>query len=223
MPIPAAVGIAAKAAPYVLGAARLFGRGRRRVNWDELGRYAAGLRPTGYLTAEDYAAGEGVRRRLSGAATEAGANLRLEALRRIRQRGIDIAPASEATLSRIGETEAVGHERAAEGAEEYLGNVRLGREQFEMQKALALLGGRIGEATGQQGRQDIRDATFFNALLELTPSIIGGIGRLSSRGTTGGGGRSYNPATGRFEIPKGGSYNPETGRFEMPEFEEAAL
>jgi hypothetical protein len=205
MPLPAAAALGLKAAPYLLGAARLLGRRRRGANWDQLQQFSQGLRPSGYLNQADYIAGEGVRRRLSGAATESGANLRLEALRRLRQRGVDVAGASEATLGRIGETEAAGHERAAQGAEEYLGNVRLGNQQFEQQKALQLLSGRIGEATGERSRADLRDTTFFNSLLDITPSIMGGLDQLSA-GTAAaesplerGSGR-YNPATGMFDF-----------------------
>lgn len=188
--MPGALAIGLKAAPYVLGALRL-GRGRPQVNWNELGRYSDSLRPTGYLTADDTKAGEGVRRRLSGAATEGAANLRLEALRRLRQRNVDVAGSSEATLARIGEREVAGHERAAEGAEEYLANVRLGRESFEQQKALQLLSGRIGDAVGERSRADLRDTTFFNSLLDITPSIMGGLDQLlAARGVQG------NPALG---------------------------
>lgn len=171
--------MAAKAAPYVLGALRLFG-GSPKVDWTELMNFSRSLQPTGYLLPTDYAAAGALRSRLSGASTEAARGLRLEALRRLRQRGIDLAPATEATLGRIGEREALGHEQAGSAAEEYLSNLRLGREKFEQGKAMSVLNARLGQAGADINRRALRDTTFFNSLLELTPSILGGIDKLQS-------------------------------------------
>jgi hypothetical protein len=134
-------------------------------------------RPQGYLTAEDYAGAERTRGRLTSAVGEAGRGLRLQAMRRYQQRGLAGSAAQEATLSRIGETEALGRENAGAAAEDQLYNVRMGRELQDLEQFYR-----------HQNRQDLARSTFLNSLLELTPGILKFLDRGNVTGDAGGGG-----------------------------------
>lgn len=134
--------------------------------------YLRNLNPTGELRAEDYAAGENLRGRLVSAAGETGGGLRMQALRRYRTYGLGTSPAQETSLQRIGEQEALAREHAGTSSEEYLSNLRLGRERFGQQKGLLEFQARINEITGNRQRHAISQASFLNSLLEFTPAII---------------------------------------------------
>jgi len=163
MPLPLA-GIAAGVG-IASGLKTIFSSsGRPDIN--RILRYIDARRPRGYLDPEDYAAAEGTRSRLSGQASRTAQGLRYEALRRYSQRRLVGSPAEETTLSRVGEIEAAGRERAGDVAEQQLYDIRLGRERYGQQVNLAALGYNVNEAYRNQARSDAQQSTFYNSLLE---------------------------------------------------------
>lgn len=171
---------------------------RKPVDWAGLGRYADSLRPSGYLTPEDLAAGEATKARLTRGAEATGKLQTFEAMRRIRARNLASAPAAEATLARVSQNTARARQAAGDTSEEQLYDIRKGNQRFEQQKDIALLGGRISDAVGQSRLADARQSTFFNSLLEYMPSVMAGLDKLhSTAGVTGR--KVYNPATGSFQ------------------------
>jgi hypothetical protein len=178
------------------GLGALFGRGGKDIDWGQFMRWLDTVQPEGYLTAEDRAAAEQTRSRLTAGANASTGNLRLEALRRIRQRGIETAPANEATLSRIDQIGAGGAQHAGDVAEEQLYNVRLGNKRFAQGKAMALIGGRLQDLTGGRARADARQSEFLNSLIGIAPSVMDAIDKHTGKP---GGTKSYNASTGRIE------------------------
>lgn len=177
MPLPLlAIGKAALTyGPAIYGALKA-GGGGKGLDWNSLSAYSDSLKPQGYLTPEDLGAAASTRGRLRRGVSASAGTLRADAMRRARQRGTGTSSAVEATLGRIGEGEAAGHERAGESAEEQLYNVRLGRERFGQQKALTILGGKIRDEGYVRQSRTLRQTAFLNSLLQLSRGTISALG-----------------------------------------------
>ena len=206
MAVGPALRISEALAPFALSA---FQR-RRRVDWGGLQRWLGGLRAEGYVSPEDKAAAGLTEARLSRAATSTAAGQRLEANRRATQRGINTAPAMEATYGRIGQTEAGGRQAAADTAAEQEYSAFLGNKRFEQGKLMGLVGARLGDVARDQSRQDLQQSSFWNSLLEYAPTALDSVDAIIRSHPRGSAAvpRRYNHALGRFEnsgLPAGDS------------------
>lgn len=157
--------------------------GGGKTDWNEMVRFSGSLRPEGYLTGDDYTAAEATKTRLRRGVTDAAGHRRSMALQRAAQLGLLSSPGIETTLGRIGQDEALGHERAGALGEEELRNTKLGRERFGQQKAMHILGGKLRDASMNRQFGEARRTAFYNSILKLAQ---GGL----NFGTGGGGGAS---------------------------------
>jgi len=163
-------------------------------------------RPDGYVTAEDIAAADRTQSRLAGAAENSGVGARYGALARMRQRGIDTAPASEATMARISQQVAAGKENAANTGADQLYSTWLGNKQFEQTKALALANARLGGVQRAADRATAERAGAMNSLLGYIPSLLG-TDKTTTSTVSGPKAMRYNPATGQLEDASAHTYN----------------
>jgi hypothetical protein len=202
------IGLGLSLAPFALAPFQK----KKKINWNAERAYADSFRPSGYLTPEDLASGEAQRARGVRGATATAGLQRLEAMRRIRARGIDSAPANEATLARVDQGEARGRQAAGDAADEYLSNIRTGNQRFEQNKAMALIGGHLQDTVRGGARADAQQSTFMNSLLDYTPAALGAIDQMHAGKAVKAGRKQYNAATGKIEpVSDRGSYDSTEG------------
>lgn len=191
----------------VVGAVRgLSGRRRRPNNRAAIAALRAS-RPTGYLTGEDYRAGELTRGRLAESARSEGGLASTEVSRRSRARGLAGSPSEERSQARVNQGVALGVQRAGESAEEQLYNIRTGREGFEREKELAIFGAETREAQREAARQDAQSGAFWNSLNEFLPTILGYLGPIPQTDISA-------PIRPIGETPVG--FNPEEQSLRLP-------
>lgn len=175
--IPGGGGFGAKALKYgptLASAALGFGNGGDKpLDWASL---EGGPNPQGFNTPEDMAAAEAVRGRLRRDNASTAAQRRQLVLRRAAQRGTLGSTATDTTLSRVGQDEALGNEHAGGTAEDLLYNARLGRERFGQTRALTIMGGRIQDASSRRYANTIRHTAFLNSLLDMSKSSLDALG-----------------------------------------------
>lgn len=169
MAIPIAAGLA------VAGAAKqLFSKHKRPDNRAAIAALRAS-RPTGYLTPEDYLAASRVRGRLSEGVQGQGRLQGYEIGRRFQARGLAGSPAEERSRARLDQNVLLGQEHAGESAEDYLSNLRTGRESYQHQNDLAIFGAQVDQNQRDAARMDAQQGAFWNSLNEFMPAIIGGL------------------------------------------------
>jgi hypothetical protein len=145
------------------------GGGDGSVDWPALAGYDY---PTGKVTPDDIAAAEATKARLRKGVAATAAQRRDLVLRSAARRGLLGSGATQAGLLRVGQDEAAGAERAGALGEELLANMRIGREQFNRQRALTIIGGRLQDASSRRYAGSIRHAAFLNSLLDLSRSSL---------------------------------------------------
>ena len=183
MPLPALAIGAIKYAPYAIGALGLLGSRKRRDRGLDYDSLLNADYPTGKVTPEDIAAADRTKSRLRKTVSDTAGQQRQLALRRAAQRGTLGSNALETTLARLGEGEALGNERAGAVGEEQLDNIRIGRERFAQSRALAVIGGKLRDASDRRYAGTLRQTSFVNSMLDLTRAILA-----SSGGGTAGAG-----------------------------------
>jgi len=227
---PVTVGTAvAKYGPAVAGAFRAaFGR-RTNIDWSELQRWLAGLHAEGTLSPEDLAAADATRSSLTDQAETSGREMLAGVQTRLRQRGVDSAPAAETATMRVAQAVARGRQHAGDVSEEQKYNVWLGNKRFNQSKLLALAGARVGAAGYQTQRDDAQRAENLNSVLDYIPKILPGGTTADAAGATDtagtdtlprragpGAGMYYDPATGRFRRYDSGVGRGTLGRSMVP-------
>lgn len=207
---PAAIALGvAKYGPAVLAAFKAFAGGKKDINWNELQTWLSGLRAEGYLSQQDVAAAELTRSQLTQQAEETGRGLTQQVQTRLRQRGVDSAPAAEASLARVAQVVARARQAAGETAEEQKYATWTGNKRFEQSKLLTLAGARIGDARTQAERSMLEREDAFQSLIDYAPVLVGSGAPASpaSPGTSA----AVSPAASRLGLRK---FNPATGRFD---------
>jgi len=159
-------------------------------------------RPTGYLTPEDYRAAELTRGRLTEAATASGDYARMEALRRSQARGLAGSPSSERDIARINDQTAYGRQQAGTSAEEQLYNIRMGRESYGQNVALAAFGAQTHLADREQQSRDAQTAAFWNSM----STVVGSIAGFAGGGAPGAGAKGAAPAAAGSGTASGSAY-----------------
>ncbi|HKV69274.1 MAG TPA: hypothetical protein VJN72_14380, partial [Gaiellales bacterium] len=189
---PVTVSLAvAKYGPAALAAFKTFFGGKKDIDFNELQRWLSGLRAEGYLSPEDVKAAELTRSKLTQQAEETGRGLREETMTRMRQRGIDTAPAAEASLGRVSQALARARQAAGETAEEQKYATWAGNKRFEQEKLLSLVGAKIGDARTQADRSLLEREDAFTALMDYAPMLVGTGGAGTGAATTA---RGVSPA-----------------------------
>lgn len=196
MPIPA---LAIAAAPLVAqGIGALVGRRKKKSNYRALADRYLSMRPDGYVTDADKAASERTRSRLAGAAGEAAKGRRTYSMRRLVARGLGASPAAEAAMLKIDQDEALARQGAGEtaAAQEYDAYSQNRRYMQEMTGRA--FGVEAGGIERDQARDDARQATFYNSLLEVAPFLAayygGGASAAQPYGANSGIPASYQPS-----------------------------
>jgi hypothetical protein len=188
MPLPLLAAGALKAAPYVISGLGILGSRRRRGEDTDFDSLLNADYPTGKVTDDDIWAAERTKTRLRRAVTDRSGQGRDLIRRRAAQRGTLGSSALETTLARLGEGEALGLERAGAVGEEQLDNMRIGRERFAQNRAMAVIGGRLRDASDRRYQGTLRQTAFTNSMLELSRAMLasmpggGGAGGASSGG-----------------------------------------
>ena len=170
---PVTIGMAlAKYGPAVVGAFQsVFGH-RQTVDWGELSQWVDGMKAQGYITPQDQAAADMTQSRLNESADASGKMLTEDAQTRMRQRGIDTAPAAEATLARISQATARGRQQAGDTAASQLYDAFNNNKNFDAAKKLALIQGRVGGAPMEAYGANAQRAGTINSLLQSIPGLI---------------------------------------------------
>lgn len=195
MPIPA---LAVAAAPIVAqGVGALLGRKRKKgSNYRALADRYLGMRPEGYVTAADKAASERTRSRLAGAAGEAAKGRRTHSMRRLVARGLGGSPAAEAAMLKIDQDEALARQGAGESAAAQEYDAYSGNRRYMQDMVGRAFGVEAGGIAQDQARDDARQATFYNSLLETAPFLAAYFGQSAAQpyGANSGIPTSYQPS-----------------------------
>ena len=171
MPIPAAIVTGAKIlAPFALSA--LFGR---KGGGNKYRDQALRLLNYGRLSPEDYALADLQKRESIQSIADVARESRIGTQRRYDTRRLDLSPALETSLARIGEIETTGRSRATEAAQRALQMLRL--------KKMGMATGLLGQSGGYA---DLAQSEFANSLLGFFPSIIDSLNKLGAGATSGG-------------------------------------
>jgi hypothetical protein len=170
MPGPILAG-ALKLAPYAISALGVLGSRNRDKDIDFNSLLNVDY-PTGKLTDDDIWAAERTKTRLGRAVRDRAGQGRQLARRRAAMRGTLGSSALETTLARLGEGEALGLERAGAVGEEQLSNMRIGRERFAQQRAMAVIGGRLRESSDRRYQGTLRQTAFTNSMLKLSRAML---------------------------------------------------
>ncbi len=144
-----------------------------------------GARPTGYVGPEDLAYAERIRLRGTRALASTAEALGAESRRRYAQLGLSYSPAAMASQRRLNADLLEQQAEVGRGAEDWLSQLRYGREAFERQRLSDVFAARLGLARDQQQYRSAQNAAFLNSLLGLA-SDVAPFFRGRSRGGRGG-------------------------------------
>lgn len=161
-----------KYGPAVYSAFKAFTGGRSHVDWNELQNFINQQHAEGSLSSQDLAAADLTQSRLNETADATGKMLTADANTRMRQRGIDSAPAAEATLARIAAQTARGRQAAGDTAQTQLYDTFMGNKQLDAAKKMALIQARLGGAQMDSYAANAERAGNINSLLQYIPNLI---------------------------------------------------
>jgi len=168
MPIPAAYMVGAKVATQLLPLA--LGLGRKKKKGPNIAALAADYRsrrPEMTLSAEDIAAAGRTRGRITSSAVRSGEMTRMNANRQAIARGLSGTAA--AALGTVADAQvAEGREKGALAEADQLYATGKDNQSYDRAKEDRIFGALVGDAQQQAQRNDARDATFWNSMMDLT-------------------------------------------------------
>jgi len=163
-------------APVIFGAFRRQKKGPNR--YGIINRYRQ-ARPVGYTSAEDEAAAERARTRITGASEAAAQRRRAENVRQTTARGLS-GPAAAALERQASDISAAGAEEGARTSADLLYKSFQSNLGYERAKTDRAFGAELGVATQDAMLADAQNASFWNSLNETIPAVAGafsGLGR----------------------------------------------
>jgi len=175
MPLPllAAAKVGSQLAPLLLGLGR---KKKKGPNVAALAADYRSRRPEMTLSAEDLAAGARTRAGVNASAVRSGELTRMGINRQVAARGLS-GPAAAALGLTADAQVAEGREKGALAEAEQLYQTGRSNQEYDRSKEDRIFGGLLGNAHIEAQRNDARDATFWNSMMDLstaTSSLWGG-------------------------------------------------
>jgi hypothetical protein len=162
---PVGMGLAAASfLPAILGK-------RKKINMGALNKKFMGMRPEGYVSAEDRAFNESTRLRANQSVGAYAGRARQAGARRMAARGI-VGPAAEQAQADVNQQQTEGVVGNARNAADLLYSTFNRNQDFERTKLIKAWGLEAGDAMQQQQLQQATQSEFWNSQMQFLPQLL---------------------------------------------------
>jgi hypothetical protein len=163
------VGIGLAAASMLPGIIGMFGK--KKPNMGNINAKYQGMRPGGYVSAEDRAFNESTRLRANQSVGAYAGRARQGAARRMAARGI-VGPAAEQAQADVNQQATEGIVGNSRNAADLLYSTFNRNQDFERTKLMKAWGLEAGDAMQQQQLQQAQQSEFWNSQMQFLPQLL---------------------------------------------------